>query len=293
MPKPSPARTAFRAFNVGIMLLMVFFCVMPFVHILFASVSDPIQLSQHTGILFRPLGLSLRGYELVFRNPTVLLGYRNTLLYVGVGTLINVLLTAMGAYALSRKGFLMGPVLMRLITFTMFFSGGLIPFYLLVRGMRLENTLLAMVLPGAVSVWNLILMRTAFQGVPDSIIESAKLDGANDFSILFRIVLPLSTAVLAVMILFYAVGHWNSWFNAMLFLQKREMYPLQLILREVLVINDTSKMMSIDDVSNQLDIYRPLVKYCTIVVSTLPILLIYPFLQRYFVSGVMVGSIKG
>lgn len=184
---------------------------------------------------------------------------------------------------------------MMMITIPMFFSGGLIPFYLQVKRLGLINTKMALILPGAISIWNLIVLKAGFSNVPESLIESAKIDGANDFTILFRIVMPLSKATLAVIALFYAVGHWNSWFNAMIFLKDRSLYPLQLILREILVSNEVREMMNLPRTSAQFvqaEAYKTLIKYCTIVVSTLPIACIYPFVQKYFVKGVMLGSTK-
>ena len=172
---------------------------------------------------------------MVLENPNIASGYFNTIIYVVVGTGLSLLLTAFGAYALSRKDLLWKKQIMVLITFTMFFSGGLIPFYLVVMQLKLINTRWAVILPSLISVWNLIVMRTSFQSIPESLIESAKIDGANDFTVLFRIVIPVSGATMAVMTLFYAVGQWNSWFNAMIFLRDRDLFPLQLILREILI----------------------------------------------------------
>ena len=214
------------------------------------------------------------------------------LLYVAVGTCINLLLTCFGAYVLSRKGFRARHTIMFLISFTMFFGGGMISTFLVVKGIGLYDNFWAMVLPNAVNTWNLIIMRNGMSEIPDSMEESARIDGANDFQILFRIILPLSQATLAVMVLFYAVGHWNSWFNAMLYLRARPKYPLQLVLREILISNSVSSMTS----GLPADTSAPIgesIKYATMMVATIPVLLIYPMLQKYFVKGVMVGAIKG
>lgn len=253
------------------------------------------RLAKHKGILFSPLGFTLRGYELVFKNPNILTGYMNTIIYVVAGTLVNLIATSIAAYVVSRKNALWASVLMFIITFTMFFSGGLIPYYLLIDNLGLINKRLAMIIPGAIGTWNLIVMRTSFMQIPDSMEESARIDGAGEFTILFKIILPLSKALLAAMTLFFAVGHWNSWFNALIFLRDRELYPLQLILREILILNDTTSMDEITSSGDllQQDLYKSLVQYCTIIVATLPILCIYPFLQKYFVKGVMIGAIKG
>lgn len=292
--KRTAGERVFGLLNIVILSIVSLICIYPMLYILFASFSDPRLLIQHQGILFAPLGFTAKGYMLVLNNPNIGTGYYNTILYVAGGTFISMLLTCLGAYALSRKRVLLSKYIMILITITMFFSGGLIPFYLLIMKLGMINTRWAILLPGALSSWNLIIMRTSFAGIPDGLLESAKIDGANDFSILFRIVLPVSKAVISVMILFYAVGMWNSWFNAAIFLKKRSLFPIQLILREILILNDKSQMLQIKVVNpKDAGMYRMLVQYTTIIVATVPILLIYPFLQKYFVKGVFVGSLKG
>ena len=288
----SPGEKVFDVLNVAVMLLLVFVTLYPFVYVLFASVSDPTRLVKHSGLMFWPKGWQILSYRLVFENPMILIGYRNTLVYVVLGTAVNIVMTSLGAYALSRKNFLMRRPVMLAITFTMFFSGGLIPLYLQVQHLGLTDTIWSMVLPNAMSAYNLIIMRTGFEAVPVSLEESAKLDGARHFTIMMNVVLPLSTAVVAVMILFYGVGHWNAWFGAMIYLRTRDLYPLQLILREILVSNMTDDMTAGGDVGMR-EAIGEAVKYATIIVATVPILAIYPFLQRYFVKGVMVGAIKG
>lgn len=293
--KKSLSEKFFDVFNIILLSIITIICIYPFLYVIFASFSDPYKLMQHRGILFKPLGFTLNGYKLVFNNPSIMTGFLNTLFYVIVGTSINLLLTSMSAYVLSRKNIFFYKPLMLMITIPMFFSGGLIPFYLQVKRLGLINTRMALILPGAISIWNLIVLKAGFSNVPESLIESAKIDGANDFTILFRIVMPLSKATLAVIALFYAVGHWNSWFNAMIFLKDRSLYPLQLILREILVSNEVREMMNLPRTSAQFiqaEAYKTLIKYCTIVVSTLPIACIYPFVQKYFVKGVMLGSTK-
>lgn len=242
-----------------------------------------------------PRGFTTAAYNMVFKNPNILTGYKNTLIVLIAGTSINLLITSFGAYVLSRKNFAIRKAMMIGIIFTMYFSGGLIPSYLLTYNtLGLGNNLLALILPGAISTWNLIVMRTSFMSIPDSLEESATIDGANDFIILFRIILPVSLPVVAVMILFYGVGHWNSWFSAMVYLRDRELYPLQLILREILILSSTDSMM-IDMVGagEDREALGESIKYATIIVATLPILFVYPFLQKYFVKGVMVGALKG
>lgn len=285
---------AFTLFNIVFLCMISILCIYPILYILFASLSNPNLLVQHEGLLLSPLGFTLDGYRLTLDNPNIGTGYYNTLIYVVFSTLISMILTCMGAYALSRKNVFFSKYVMIMITITMFFGGGLIPYYLLVVQLGLYNTRWAILLPGALSTWNLIIMRTSFMGIPDSLIESAKLDGANDFVILSRIVLPVSKAVTSVIGLFYAVGMWNSWFGAAIFLQNRSLFPLQLILREILIINDKSQMLQINMVNPKDESsYRMLVQYTTIIVATVPVLFIYPFLQKYFVKGVMIGSLKG
>ena len=264
-------------------------CLYPMLHVLFASVSDPVQLLSHSGVLLWPKGFSIEGYRVVLQNPNIGIGYRNTAFYVIIGTLINMLFTTMGAYALSRKGYMFKRFITFAIVFSMYFSGGLIPNYLLVRNLGMNNTRWALILPGAIATWNLIVMKTSFQHISPSLEESAKIDGANDFVVLFRIFIPVAKATLAVMILFYAVGHWNSWFNAMIYLRERSKFPLQLFLREILIANATA-----GNTSDDVDVYllEEIIKYATIIISTVPILCIYPFVQKYFMSGVMLGSLK-
>lgn len=282
----------FDAFNFVFMTLFMLICFYPILHVLAASFSDPTRLMRHQGPLVWPLGFTLKGYELVFQNPNILSGYKNTIIYMGLGTIINIFMTSLGAYVLSRKGVMFGRPIMFIITFTMYFGGGLIPWYILMRNLGLIDNIWAMVLPGAISTYNLIVMRTSFMSIPDSLEESARIDGANDFVILFRIILPLSKAVLAVMVLFYAVGHWNSWFNAMLFLKSRDKFPLQLILREILITNSKDTMMQQMISPTEKDLYKDLIQYTTIIVGTVPIFFVYPFLQKYFTQGVMIGSLK-
>ena len=268
--------------------LMALMCLYPMLHVLFASISDPIRLMQHTGVILKPLGFSLEGYKIVLKNPNIPVSYLNTIIYVAVGTSINILMTKLGAYALSRKGYMFKKTITLLIVFTMYFNGGLIPNFLLVKALGMYNTIWALVVPGAISTWNLIVMKTCFQAIPVSLEESARLDGANDFVILLKVFLPLSKATMAVMLLFYAVTQWSSWFNAMIYLSDRKKFPLQLIMREILIANSTSGNTMDSDVM----FLEEVVKYATIIVSTVPVLCIYPFVQKYFMTGVMMGSVK-
>lgn len=279
----------FDVANYLVMGVIAILCLYPMLHVFFASISDPMQLMNHSGILLWPKGFSLKGYEIVLQNPNIASGYFNTAIYLFVGTAINILLSTMGAYALSRSSYYLKKPITMAIVFTMYFSGGLIPNFLLIKSLGLYNSRWALLLPGAIATWNLIVMKTSFQNVPKSLEESARIDGANDFTILFRIFVPVTKSTLAVMLLFYAVGHWNSWFNAMIYLQDRSKYPLQLFLREILISNSIS-----GNVNPDADIFflDEVIKYATIIVSTVPILCAYPFAQKYFMTGVMLGSLK-
>jgi putative aldouronate transport system permease protein len=289
--KGTTGEKIFSCFNALVMILLITITAYPILYVLFASFSDSIELAKYMGPLYRPLGFSLAGYQIVLRNPNILIGYKNTIFYVAAGTLINLSLSSLGAFVLSRKNYYFKKPFMVMILITMYFSGGLIPRFLLVNNLGLLDTVWALLLPNAINTWNLIIMRTSFQSIPADLEDSARIDGANEFLLLFRIILPLSSALLAVMALFYGVGHWNSWFDAMIFIRNRKLYPLQLFLREILLENSMRDMGSIQEME---DFYnRELVKYCTIMVSTLPILCMYPFLQRYFVKGVMLGALKG
>lgn len=282
----------FDVFNVALLTGLSLLTLYPFLYVLFASLSDPTWVVTVRGMIWYPKDITFAAYKLVFDNPSILTGYLNTLIYVVVGTTVNILMTSLGAYALSRPSVMWKNHIMFMIVFTMFFNGGLIPTYLLVSKLGMLDSRLALIIPAAMSAFNLIIMRTAFQGIPVSLEESAKLDGANDFTVLFRIILPLSMPVVAVMILFYGVGHWNGWFNALIYLRTRELYPLQLILREILITNSTDSMMTGVGGGDKMPIGET-IKYATIIVATLPILCLYPFLQKYFVKGVMIGAIKG
>jgi putative aldouronate transport system permease protein len=290
--RKSTGEKIFDAFNIVFMILLIIITLYPFMYVVFASFSDPTEMTRHRGLLFRPLGFETGAYELVLKNPNILIGYKNTMFNVLVGTTINVLFTSLLAYTLSRKGLILNNFIMFAAVFTMFFGGGMIPTYLMMNDIGLMGSRWSVIFPGLVSTMNMIIMRTNFMAIPESLEESARLDGANDFVILFKIILPLSMPVISVMILFYGVGHWNAWFNAMLYLRKRDFFPLQLVLREILIFSSTDEMMVSLGTKKGKDISE-IIKYATIIVATVPILLVYPFLQKYFVKGVMVGAIKG
>ena len=282
-----------RLYTFVVYALLTVFCLLiliPLLHIISGSFSDPISLLKgEVGLL--PKGFTTSMYETVFKDKEIWQGYWNTIVYTVVGTLISVTLTAFGAYPLSRKDFYGRNVYMGLFVFTMFFTGGMIPTYLLVKQLKMLNTMWALVLPSAVSTYNLIIMRTFFQtSIPGELAESASLDGCSDLGVFFRIVIPLSAPIFAVMVLFYGVAQWNSWFPALLYISDRSLYPLQMVLREVLIQIDVSNMAG---ATGDVEIIGDGLKYATMVVATLPIMCLYPFLQKYFVKGVMIGAVKG
>ncbi|AIQ66413.1 carbohydrate ABC transporter permease [Paenibacillus graminis] len=290
--KRTAGERLFDGANVLLMIALIVLTLYPLWHVLNASLSDSGRLMAHRGLLLFPEGFNLDSYKLVLSNPSILSGYRNTLVIVVLGTALNLLFTILGAYTLSRKSFMLRNPIMLAIVFTMFFNGGIIPTYLLINNtLHMGNSLLALIVPGLVSSYNLIIMRTAFQEISESLLESARIDGAGEVRILWRIVVPLSMPVIAVMVLFYGVAHWNSWFGAILYIRDRSLYPLQLVLREILIQNSTDSMTTSAAMGDKEAIGES-VKYATVMVATLPILLIYPFLQKYFVKGVMIGAIK-
>ncbi len=284
----------FDTFNGFIMILAILITLYPIWYVVVASLSSSNALMQHQGLLFTPLGkLNFEAYKVVLiKDPMILTSYKNTLIYVVLGTATSLLLTTLGAYGLSRKNVKLANPIMFMITFTMLFHGGLIPTFLWVKELNMTQTMWAMIIPNAVSVYNLVIMRTNFQGIPVSLEEAAKIDGAGDFTIFIKIIIPLSKAVIAVMVLFYSVAIWNAWFWAMVFLgTERELYPLQLILRELLITNSTDSLTTGVGAADTESVGRT-IQYAAIIVSIVPILMVYPFVQKYFVKGVMIGAIK-
>lgn len=282
----------FLVCNYIFMIFFMFIMIYPMYYVLIASFSDPIALSTHEGLLLKPLGFTLDAYRLMAKNPMILRGYGNTLFVLCVSLVLNMTLTCIGAYFMSRKNVLFNRPITLMIIFTMYFSGGLIPFYMTVKQLGMENSLMSLIIPSAVNTFNLIVMRTSFASIPDSLEEAAMLDGAGHLTILTRIVVPLSKATFAVIALYYAVFHWNAWFNAMLFLSDHSKFPLQLILQEILIQNDTSSMTQMVSVGDSSFIGET-IKYAVIIVSVVPILCVYPFVQKYFEKGVMIGAVKG
>lgn len=278
--------------------ILTFIILYPLYFVVIASVSDP-DLVNSGQVIFVPKGINIMGYVRVFQNEEILTGYRNTIFYAVFGTIINLTLTLTGAYALSKKRLRGRDFFTLMFAFTMFFSGGLIPTYLLVKSLGMTNKFWALLIPNAISMYNLVVARTFFMSsVPAEIEESALIDGCSVTRTFISIVLPLSKAMIAVLALFYGIGHWNSFFSAMIYLTNRKLFPLQLILREILVMNQFSEdMMAVmadgdDMVSIRMKI-ASMIKYAVIIVSSLPVLVIYPFLQKYFAQGVMLGALKG
>lgn len=289
--KKSRGERIFTVCNYIFLGIVILVCFYPVWYVAMASLSESSKLSGHMGPLLKPLGFSFQAYEKVFKNPMILRGYGNTLFILIVGVFLDLIMTSLGAYFLSRKQVLFKKPIMMMIVFTMFFSGGMIPFYLNLKDLRLTNTLWGLIIPFMVSTYNLIILRTSFESIPESLIEAAKIDGAGHITILAQIVIPLSKAILAVMVLYYGVSIWNSWFWASAIIRTREMYPLQVILREILMQNDVGAMTTGAGAMDQESVAMT-VKYATIMVATVPILCVYPFLQKHFTKGTMVGAVK-
>ena len=269
----------------------------PLIYVVSASLSDPVRVAAGDLLLW-PIGFTLEGYETILDYSPIWIGYRNTIFYTLAGTLINLFVTLPCAYALSRRDMIGRNALALVFTFTMFFSGGLIPTYLTMKSLGLVNTVGAMLFPGALSVYNMIITRTYFQNsIPTSLQEAAMIDGCRNTRLFTTIVLPLSKPIIAVIALYYAVGHWNSFFNALIYLTNAKLYPLQLYLRNILIEDQMMEMMEGDSEAMEAMIrrmqLRESMKYGIVVVSSLPIIAVYPFLQKYFVKGVMIGAVKG
>lgn len=284
-----------ETFIVTLLGLLTVLIIYPLIYVISASFSDPLQVAAGHVILW-PVSPTLDNYMQVFKNDGLMSGYRNSLIIMTIGTALNLGMTVLAAYPLSRKILWGKGFIMKMITFTMFFSGGLIPTYLLIgKTLKMMNSWSALIIPGAISVYNMIIMRTYFiSSIPYEIQEAAEIDGASHFGILFRVMLPLSGPILAVIGLYYAVGHWNSYFSALLYISEEAKQPLQLFLRKVLVLNSAQSIMDMasDEAARQA-MRAETIKYSVIVLSSLPMLIIYPFVQKFFVKGVMIGSVKG
>ena len=270
----------------------------PLIYILSASMSDPAAVRTGRMVLW-PVDVTLQGYRVILQNASLWRGYYNTIIYTVVGTSINLLLTIPAGYVLSRDDFQLKGFVTKMMVITMFISGGMIPTYILVNNLGITNTMWALVLPGAASVYNIVITRVFMSTtIPDELTEAAVMDGANNFKIFTAVVLPLSKPIIAVMALFYGIGHWNNFFNALLYLDDRSLYPLQMVLREILVLQDLAS--NPDVISEEQALYAhsqqqlaAVMKYGVMVVATAPVIMVYPFLQKYFVKGVMLGSMKG
>ncbi len=291
--KKSPGEKVFDFANIVFMLFFVFICIYPLWYVLVCSFSNSALIVGDKGFILWPRGYSLASYKAVFSNPDIISGYRNTLIILVLGTSLNVILTAFGAFAVTREKFALAKPMSIMMIISMYFGGGMIPMYLLVMNtLHLGNTYWAIILPGVISTYNLIILRTNFAAIPKSLEEAALIDGATDFTVFWKILMPLSLPALAVQVLFYGVAHWNSWFSSMLYLDDRTLFPLQLILREILISGNEESMASEVSAEESYNIGEG-IRYATIIVATVPILILYPFIQKYFVKGVMVGAVKG
>ncbi|MFC7679641.1 carbohydrate ABC transporter permease [Paenibacillus sp. GCM10028914] len=292
--KESGSDRLFTIFNYVMLSIVLIVVLYPLIYVVSASFSSSSAVLSGRVWLW-PVEPTLEGYRAVFKNTMVTKGFMNTIFYTVAGTAINLILTVLAAYPLSRKDFKGRNFFMLMFVFTMLFNGGLIPTYLIVKDLGMIDTVWAMLIPAALSVWNVIIMRTYFQTtIPGELLEASQLDGCTDFRFLKSIVLPLSGPILAVIALFYAVGHWNQYFNAMIYLKQSDLYPLQLVLRDILVQNEVNiEMLGDAKTAAARQGLRELLKYSLIVVTSVPLLVVYPFLQKFFVKGVMIGSIKG
>ena len=283
----------FYIISYSIVSILVIAVLYPIIYVISASFSSGNAIA--TGkVWLWPVEFTLDGYAAVFKYKDIWIGYRNSILYTVAGTLINVCMTMICAYPLSRKNLRGRNKIMFLFTFTMLFNGGMLPNYILISKLKMINTAWSLLLPGAISVYNMIVARTFIQSnIPDELLESSRIDGCDDIRFFFKMVLPLSKAILAVLVIWYAVGHWNSYFNAFLYLNDKSKYPLQIYLREILVLGEVQSDMIDGETDSAIRNLKYLLKYSTIVVSTVPLYAIYPFIQKYFVKGVMIGSVKG
>lgn len=290
--RKSTSRKVFEVFNVIFMLLLCAVMLYPFIWTASASLSNSGAVGAGQVTLL-PVGFTTAAYENVLGYTKVWVSYGNTIWYTVVGTLVSLILTICGAYPLSRSDFYGKGVFVFFITLTMIFSGGLIPSFLVNKALGLYNTRWAIILPGALSTMNMIIMRTFFQNIPDALEEAATIDGCSDFQILVKIILPLSTASIMTIGMFYAVGYWNSWFSALIYLRDADKYPLQLVLRQIVLQNQILDLQGVEGAMDADKMTGESIKYAVVMVATVPILCVYPFVQKYFVKGVMVGSIKG
>lgn len=290
--KPTVSRIIFMIFAVAILILIAIACFLPIWHVIMASISDPTELNVSKGLIVKPLKkVDFTAYKMILQYKSLWQGYRNTLMYIVLSCVITGVLTVIAGYVFSRTRFYYRNTFMLIISFTMLFNGGMIPTYMVIKSLGMLDTVWAIVIPGSLNVFNIILMRTSMQGISDALEEAARLDGANDFVIMFRIILPLCKATFAVIMLFTVVMKWNDYMSALLYLpQRTDLFPLQMALRTILY--ETSKEITSASDVNATSVYARSVEYAAIVVSTLPILCVYPFVQKYFVTGMTVGAVK-
>lgn len=282
----------FDIINTALGVLIFLIVVLPLIFVVSASFSDPLAVVSGQ-VRLLPKGFNLDSYKRIMDYPAVISGYKNSLILVLVGTVINVVLTVLAAFPLSRKDLYGNGFITMLFAFTMFFNGGMIPSYLLVKSLGLYDTIWSMILPGAISMYNVIITRTYFQNsIPESLIESAYLDGASNTMILRKIILPMSKSIIAIITLYYGVAHWNQYFAALLYITDKDKQPLQVALREILLLSQVQDMVDTAGGQEQL-MQAEGIKYSLIVVASIPVLIVYPFVQKYFVKGVMIGAVKG
>jgi len=290
MLKRTKGEKIFAIFNTIILSMLLVCTLYPCLYVVFAAFSDPIEFASSTKLLLKPAGFSLDGFKFVMENPMIWTGYANTIFVTVVGTLISVILTVVAAYGLSRKTLPGKNIILLGMIFTMYFVGGMIPNFLVFRTLGLLDSRIALMMPNLINTYNFIIVLTYFKGLPESLEEAAKIDGANEFTILFKIFIPLAKPVISVIALYYMVALWNDFMTGLLYINSKEKYPLQLVLREILFQGSMNEQAATADAAAGL---AESIKYAVMVVSTIPILCVYPFIQRYFVKGVMIGAVKG
>lgn len=290
--KRSLGSKIFDVINVIIISLISLVMLYPMLHVAFASVSDSMMLKQHSGVLLKPIGFNLNAYKTVLMDQRVWTGYRNTAVVLVGGLSFSIVLTTIAAYCISRKNLLFGKLMTGFITLTMFVNGGLIPTFLVVKSLGLLDSYWALILPGCISAYNVIILRSGFMSVPESLVEASTIDGANSVQTLVKVLIPLIMPTLAVIILYYAVGIWNSWFQATIYIRETRLLPLQVVLRDILINSDTNNE-SAENAARGAAAVSESIKYATVMVTVIPILVVYPSLQKYFTQGVMVGAVKG
>jgi len=292
--KEKPSRILFLIVNAVILLLITYVCVIPIWHMIMASLSNPTALNTHKGMVYFPLkNVDLQAYKIILQYSKLWSSYLNTIIYIVCTCALTAVLTTIAGYIFSRKSFFLRNGFIMIISFTMLFNGGMIPNYIVVKNIGLTNTALSMIIPGALNFFYIIIMRTAMDNIPNELAEAAKIDGASDLKILWKVILPLCKATFAVIMLFTAVAKWNDYFSALLYLTtRRDLYPLQMILREILITSTSDISTNSANIVENASIYKKAIEYACIVVSTLPIICIYPFVQKYFVTGVTLGAVK-